>query len=212
MQAIEREIISNNWITLLLLFALLLLAYTKALQPSKFYRYMFSFFLTGFIEKRMEEKPSIFSPLSVLQLLFSAICLSLFLFLMTNPINESLSFVSFLIFSLLFFTYFLLRGIIDFSLAKLYGVFNNFRYFLFSKYNYVYTLSLLLFPFIIVYVYGFKNRIFLASAFVILFLIRFFLVFSNNKKMILNYFFYFILYLCALEIAPLLIIYKVAYK
>jgi hypothetical protein len=34
------------------------------------------------------------------------------------------------------------------------------------------------------------------------------LLFVNNKNLILNKLFYFILYICALEIAPLLFIYK----
>jgi hypothetical protein len=44
--------------------------------------------------------------------------------------------------------------------------------------------------------------------FVILLVLRYSLVLVNNKKLITNNLFYFMLYLCALEIAPLAIILK----
>ena len=56
----------------------------------------------------------------------------------------------------------------------------------------------------------FDDLIFKITIFVFLFLliIRYSLLLINNKKLIFNNLFYFILYLCALEIVPLVIILK----
>ena len=49
----------------------------------------------------------------------------------------------------------------------------------------------------------------LFSIFVILFIFRAFLIIKKKKKIVIRKLFYFILYFCTLEIAPLLIVYKI---
>lgn len=209
MQAIPRELTQNNWITMLFLLGFILLFFMKLYKPSRLLGYSISFFTRGFIEKRAEEKPAIFSTFHVLIYSFCVLTLSLFIHTLipeTQTINIFTSYVYLIIYTL---TYMIIRSLLDYSLSKLLNLSDYIRYFIFTKMGYLYTLSIWLFPILIIYNYGYKNNYFLWGSFLILLAIRFVLVFYNNKKLIIKHLFYFILYLCALEIAPLFIILKI---
>lgn len=81
------------------------------------------------------------------------------------------------------------------------------------KFSYLKIASFALLPILLLQNYAFqenKESIVLGTAFVfvsVLFL-RVILIVTKNNKLIIERLFYFILYLCTLEIAPLLIIYK----
>ena len=53
MQAIERIITDNNWITLVIVFAIILLALMKLLAPNKLFGYTLAFFTPGFFKKKV---------------------------------------------------------------------------------------------------------------------------------------------------------------
>ena len=105
-----------------------------------------------------------------------------------------------------------MRYITGLFLAHIFDLKNGHNKFVFEKVNYFNNLILWLLPFLILYVFttDFKAIFFLItfSLFVLLILIRYALILSNNKKLVFSYIFYFILYICALEIAPLIIIFK----
>ncbi|WP_374107980.1 DUF4271 domain-containing protein [Tenacibaculum aquimarinum] len=209
MQAIPRELTQNNWITMLFLVGFILLFFMKLYKPSRFLGYSISFFTRGFIEKRAEEKPAIFSTFHVLIFSFCALTLSLFVYTLIPDNQTKNNLISYVYVILFTFIYLIIRRLIDYSFSKLFDLSNYLRYFIFTKVGYLYTLSIWLFPILIAYNYGYKNNYFLWGSFLILIAIRFGLVFYNNKKLIIKHLFYFILYLCALEIAPLFIILKI---
>ena len=83
---------------------------------------------------------------------------------------------------------------------------------MFEKINYLNTVILWILPFLIFsnYTENYKELFLNITAVLVLafLVLRYLLLILNNKKLILSGFFYFILYLCALEIAPLIIFLK----
>ncbi|AZJ33206.1 protein of unknown function [Tenacibaculum mesophilum] len=208
MKAIERVIYNDNWVTLVIILAIVLLAMMKLLKPTKLYGYTIAFVTPGFFHKRMEEGVSFFTPFKLLLFSFSIIVISLFLFFTLVSEIYSHSFLAFLGLFLFVSVYFSVRFFLDYALANILGLSKTVNYFLYTKSGYLYVLSIWLFPIIILYQYTFTNKLFLIYSFCILLVFRVFLILTNNKKLVISKLFYFILYFCTLEIAPLLILYK----
>jgi len=99
--------------------------------------------------------------------------------------------------------------VLDTTLCNMLQIQNELSYLVAAKRGYFYSSALLLFPFLIVVMYSFLSTYWLLGFFVLLFILSIVLTFVNNKNLIVSKLFYFILYLCALKIAPLLIIYKI---
>jgi hypothetical protein len=206
MQAVDRVVISNNWVTLVFVVALVLLFVLKTTHQSKLIELSKAFFVKGFIEKKIEEKEVSFSLFNCLLFIFSAIVFSLLILVVIGFVFD------FEVFNRVLFgvvLYLLFFNILDFLLGKLFNIRNEIAHFVIAKKTYVFNTAIWLFPFLIVAIYGFDNLYFISSVFLFLFGMSVALMVFNNKNLILNKLFYFILYLCALEIAPLLIIYKI---
>ncbi|MGB1042491.1 MAG: DUF4271 domain-containing protein [Tenacibaculum sp.] len=208
LQAIERIISHENWITLVIVFAVILVAIMKLIKPNKLLGYSLAFLTPGFFQKKIQNNTPFYTPFHLLLFTFCTITISLFLFLVIFSENYERNFLAYLTTLALTSIYFLTRHFLDFSLAKILGLYNIIKYFTHSKSGYLYTLSLWLFPFIILYQYSYKNKLFLFSIFIILLLFRLFLILRNNKRLVISKLFYFILYFCTLEIAPLLVLFK----
>lgn len=211
MQAIERIDISNNWLTLTYLFMLLLLLLLKTISNNKLFGYTRAFLLKGFIAKKAEERTSFFTGFNLVMFLFSILVFGLFFMYLIAYLNPSFQFnftqfLSIVLYTTLYFTLFLM---LDFVLSRMFNLQEIVAQFIAAKIGYLYNAALLLFPFLVIETYSFFSVYLLFGVFIALFLLSFVLIFTNNKNLIINKLFYFILYLCALEIAPLLIIYKI---
>lgn len=209
LQAIERLISNNNWITLVIIFAVILLAIMKSLKPNKLLGYALAPFTPGFFKKKIEKNASFYTSFSLTLFFFSAIVISLFLFLIIISTTSNHKFLSYLVVLIFTVFYFAFKYFLDFLLANIMGINTIAKYFIHIKSGYLNSLALWLFPALILYLFSFNNRAFLLTVFGILFIFRAFLIIKNNKKIVIRKFFYFILYFCTLEIAPLLIVYKI---
>ena len=211
MQAIERIEFSNNWLTLVYLFGLLLLVVLKMLNHQKLFEHSRAFFLKGFIEKKVEERTSFFTIFNLVLYVFSILVYALFFtYLITFFFPEVEQNIQFYLRTLtLVFSFFSAFIILDFTICHLFEIKTELALFIAAKRRYSYNIALLLFPFLIVTTYSFFNIYVLFTVFIVLFTLSIVLTIINNKNLIINKLFYFILYLCALEIAPLLIIYKI---
>ena len=207
MPAIERIITNNDWITLVIVFAVVLLAIMKLLKPTKLFGYTVAFVTSGFFKKKIENNASSRTPFQLLLSFFLVIVISLFIFLILYPINNG--FFDYLLLFSFVTIYFVTKVVIDNILINILGISTVAKYFLITKYGYLKNLVLWLFPAIVLYQYAFLNKLFLLTFFGILFIFRAFLIVRNNKKIVISKLFYFILYFCTLEIAPLLIVYKI---
>ncbi|MCT4700018.1 DUF4271 domain-containing protein [Tenacibaculum haliotis] len=209
LQAIERVITDNNWITLVIIFAVVLLATLKLLKPNRLLGYLFAFLTSGFFKKKVEDNTSFYEPFNLLFFLFSSIIISLFLFLVVNFTPYEHNFINYLIVFSVVILYLSIKHFINVTITNTLGLSTILKYFLVVKSGYLKSLSLWLFPAIIVHQYTFNSNTFLLTIFGILFVFRAFLILKNNKRIVMRKLFYFILYFCTLEIAPLLIAYKI---
>lgn len=208
MEAIERIIGYDYWITILFVLCIIILSVLKLLKPNKLYGFAIAFFTPGFFYKQTEENNSFFTSFQLLLFSFMCLVISLFLFEITPEQLIEKSFSNFSIILGLITLYLLIRFSFDTFLVSVLGLKNILTYFLFSKLGYLKTLSIWLLPILILNQYAIKNSFFLIVLFFLLLIFRFFLLIYNNKRLVVNKLFYFILYLCALEIAPLLILFK----
>ena len=109
--------------------------------------------------------------------------------------------------SLLFLRYFLGK-----LLAILFDLEKEHENITYLKMSYLSNFCLLIFPLLILALYLFYDSsiaaIIVAAIAVFILLLYYILIVKNNQKVILKNLFYFILYLCALEVAPLIFLYK----
>jgi hypothetical protein len=210
MQALDRIDFSNNWLTLVFVFALILLVVLKTINQQKLFGYSSAFFIKGFIAKKTEERESQLQIFNIVLLCFSAIIYAVFFSLViTLFLTETVSFSIFITVLGFVSVYLVLFLVLDLGLAKLFEVENETSYLFSTKIAYLYNTALILFPVLIITSYSDLGAVVLFWVFISMFLLSLLLLFVNNKNLILNKLLYFILYLCALEIAPLLIIYKI---
>lgn len=210
MQAIGRVAISNNWLTIIFIIALVLLVGLKLLNQQKLFGYVRAFFQKGFIEKKAEERVSFFNNFNIILYLFSILMHAAFFALTAQELlGIEIDFYVYLKVLSFIAAYTILFMVLDGIFGSLFEIQNELVYFTAAKSGYFYNTALMLFPFLIITVYSFLSIHLLLVVFIVLFTLSIVLTVINNKKLIINKLFYFILYLCALEIAPLLIIYKI---
>ncbi|MFD2099836.1 DUF4271 domain-containing protein [Flagellimonas iocasae] len=212
MNPIEKTVYSLDWMTLVLFISLLIFALGKYLYHSKF----LNFIILPFNDKYVllhNKKGQLFNWFHILLTIFQAINLSFFLFLSLKafdalPHNKELN------------VFFMILGfLVLFQIGKLVLQFVNGFVFntqdlvselVFSKISYLNHGSIILFLSNVVLVYILIDSKIVVYATIILILlingIGVIKLLKNYQKAMFPYFVYFILYLCALEIAPLVII------
>lgn len=209
MQAIELNSEKENWIIFILLFSFILLAFLKLLKPKNLVGYCIAFFNPGFFKQKESEFISVFSPFKLTLFLFSTIILSLIIYsLFVNHLSNNIGFYFFLKIFTVVFCFLVIKYFTDVFLASVLDIKEEVNYFLQLKYSYLSTICLLIYPVVVVNEFAITTNYFLITILTILILFRFLLILFNNKRLILGKLFYFILYFCTLEIAPLLILYK----
>ncbi|WP_412766827.1 DUF4271 domain-containing protein [Tenacibaculum vairaonense] len=209
LQAIELNNIDDSWFTLVIIFTIILLAILKLIKPSHLFGHTVAFFTPGFFQKKAEEEISIFNPFSFTLFLYSSIiiALSIFGFTCKKGLMDN-NFTSFSVLLICVFIYLLSKFIIEMFIVNALAIKERVNYFLHLKYGYLFTVCLLILPVLIVYKYAINSNLFLFTFLVILLIFRATLIIFNNKNIVISKLFYFILYFCTLEIAPLLLLYK----
>ena len=210
MQALEKVAIHTIWIPMVLVLLLAIIAVLKIIDVEKLKGYALAIFNKGFLEDEVEEDTSFFSSFYSLLLLFSSIVLALVISLFVSEIRQHsfVTFSSFLYVLGIVFGYFLIKSLLEVFLTKIFLIEKQVRYYLISKFGYLYSISFFLLVFFILFQFGPLNFSSLIRIISVLFFISFILHLVNNKKLIFSELFYFILYLCAFEIGPLLILFK----
>ncbi|WP_353888577.1 DUF4271 domain-containing protein [Polaribacter aquimarinus] len=213
LQALERTYSNNYWITIIFMILLLVIFVLKLTNPEKLKGYAFSLLSKSFIEDEVEEDTSYFNSFQIFISLFSGLVLSMVLynFLIFYSKQFTNSFFSFCIIFLSVFFYFMIKWGIEYLLSIVFKIKKRVRFFLVSKFSYLYSICFFLFLGVVLVQYSQLSTRFLLFFSILLFFTRFLLHFFNNKKLIFSKLFYFILYLCAFEIAPLLILFKLMF-
>lgn len=215
MQYLDRIYTSQDWITLLLLCCIIITTAVKIAYPLRFQEFLKLplsnkyFFVYG-------KNDPIYHLFNVLLFIPQAICVALLLYKVIawqNPtmlLNTPFLFVK------------ILGGVIGFVLAKIilektigiiFNIENIIHQYVHQKLSYRNLMSVLflIMLFIVAYVNPINKDITLVFCLitVVINTIALFYSYKTNGKLIITNFFYFILYLCALEISPYIILYMV---
>jgi hypothetical protein len=213
MEALQRSVLSNNWITLIFVFSILLLFFLKLFTTTKLKGYVTSLFNKGFVEIEAEENYWALSFFHVGFSLFTFLMLSVTTFFLTSQFNNSSALLleDYLVSTSYLFSYVVLRFIVVFALFSVFQFKSKLSFFMTSKRGYLYSISIGLLFLNVFYFYTFQYQDLLFTGFVALFSLRFSLILINNKNLIIKELFYFILYLCAFELAPLFVLFRLIF-
>ncbi len=214
-EGLERSLFSKDWITLIILVVLILITFSKYYYNERFTKLFSLLYSEKYYTDFLKTKPFLFSLFHFFLFLVLLLNLSLlvyFSFETFKPDKYTIEFSFFIQIVLVVFLYFLARYIIGYLLGIIFDVFEHQRHFTFLKISNLSLISILYFPLLILISYStIALRKFLISFSLIMVLVLLFsryYVMLKNERLNFNKFFYLILYLCALEIAPFIVIYK----
>jgi len=212
-QALEKIVINTNWISIILVFLFAIIAVLKIIDGDKLKGYVFALFNKGFIEDEVEENTSFFSSFYSLLFIFSSVVLALVTSLLVAETDKNTSFSvsSFFLILGIIWSYFTIKSLLEIGVIRLFFIKKEVRFYVVSKFGYLYSISFFLIIFLVLFRFGPLNFSFFIAATLGLFFLKFVFQVVNNKNLVFGKLFYFILYLCAFEIAPLLIMFKLVF-
>jgi len=209
-----RDIYSNELFTILLLLGMIVIAIAKLTAPKRFEDFLLVIGNSKYLKIYTREQ-KFFDKFDAL--LFSNLILgiAIFSFIIYRNIYNIKGIDVNIIFKLIIGvgSFILIKVLIERLIASIFEIDNIIDQYLFQKISYKNYLGLLLLPINAILLYSFNNSLTLIYIFIGLLLIvniiGLITSFKTHQSLIKHNLFYFILYLCALEIAPYLILYKV---
>lgn len=208
--------IKSDWIMIVFIIIFSLLAIVKWLYKERLFNLVVIYFSKDYFLKYGKESQLIFNwfniALFLIQLIVISFLILAYCVFYKPDIVEENSLQLFLKTTFLVSLYFSGRYIVGKILAIIFEINKPHEHITFAKISYLYSSVLLILPFIlsIFYIKMYNLLVFhvTIAIFTILLIVRYVVIFKNNKNFIFSRLFYFILYLCALEIAPILLILK----
>ncbi len=204
-----------DWMTLLVFACFVLMAAAKLLNSPRFNEFIFLIVSNKYFLVQGKNS-EIFKPFNVLLLLVQILSVSLFLFLFFAHFFESVTLQDTLVFIQIsgFYTIFIgLKFYLEKLIANLFSIDTHINQYLYHKLTYrnLIAILLLLINMLFMYAVNAGTNAFIAVLVIVLLLnlISLFYSYKTYEKLISNHLFYFILYLCALEISPYFVIYKI---
>ena len=209
-----REIISNEWFVILIVVNLIILAFTKFSFTKRFHDYLWVLWNSKYLKVYAREQKFIdqFDGLLFLNL---SISLSIFIFICYGVFVETQAFALNTFFKIWLCVNVLLiiKAFLERLIGQLFEINILLDSYLFQKIAFKNYVGLLLIPLNILLLFAFEPSPFLLYFIFTLASLTLFTGFISSfkahQKTIINNLFYFILYLCALEIAPYAILYKI---
>jgi len=212
-----REILSNEWFTILLIVSIGLVAAAKLAFTLRFNEFLTLIGNSKYlkIHSRDQKFIDLFDGLMFINLIISIVVF--IMIVMRNQTNEftvTLDLVSKLGIGL--GTLFLIKILVERLIGSLFEIDELIDSYLFQKISYRNYLGLILIPCNILLLYTFtpsKSIVYVIIAILgLVNIVGIITSIKNHQKLLINNFFYFILYLCALEISPYVILYKLIIK
>jgi hypothetical protein len=213
---IERAFDSKDVFTVIFVCILILILFVKLTFPRMFPALLKSLFSKVYFLDYFNEFKKSFHGFKWLLLVMQNVVFTLFFYqvyiLSGNPLTVSIGYFLFYIF--IGITLFLaIQYMLSLSVACVFDFVDVFKSVQMIKFAYLNLIAFAVLPLLLVVDYGNIRdaeclKSFLILYFEILCLISFVFLLVKNNKVIVKNLFYFILYLCTLEIAPLLFIYK----
>lgn len=215
MEVLKRIHVNNDWITLIILGIIFLVVLTNFIDQKRL-RHLFALPYNKFY--RLEYTTQIWDFFNVILFIISSLTMSLYVFLsLVKLYPEYIAYTSnpFIKVTSIIIIYWVFRYGLGLFLAYLFEIKKQHHQAVFIKTSYYNSSSLYLLIFLVFSLYFFDFNIkfifFTGVFFFFFFIIRYvnFLLFF--KREISSHLFYFILYLCTLEIAPVLIAIKLVF-
>ncbi len=212
-----RDIIYNEWFTVLIVGGLIAITASKQLFPARFNDFIEVLGNSKYLKIYSRDQKFIdgFDSLLFFNLIIS---LSIFGFLAYSTFVQSLTFDIYVFGKIIFgvAALVLIKVLFERLIGSLFDIDKLIDQYLFQKTSYLNFSGLILLPINVLLLYAVTpTKVILSILIGVLILVNFFgllTTFKNHRKLILNNLFYFILYLCALEIGPYLILYQIFSK
>ncbi len=212
MEPVQRVINNIDWITVIIFSSVLCIVIAKNLFYNRFLNFMILPFNNKYIFM-YNKKDKLINWFNIFFTIFQLLNFSLFIYLSSNILSNSENDHYPMVFLIILgFLFLFLFGKIFLQIGSGF-VFNNNKIiseFIFKKLSYLNFSSIIMLAanIILTYVLNDSKIVVFISIFLIVVVnvIGWITIIKNYQKIISSYFFYFILYLCALEIAPFVII------
>lgn len=209
-------LIKSDWVTVVFIIIFFLLGFAKYLYKERLAELLSSFFSKRYFLNFGKEGQLIFGNFNKILFIVQILSFSLFIFLFVQfylPNSAELnSFLFYLKIVISLSLFFLIRYFVGVFLGVLFKLNKMQTQLAFSKMVYLFTISILILPFLLLTFYMKTSNLILFQlsevTLAILLIVRYVFVLNNNKRVLFRGLFYLILYLCALEIAPLLLVLK----
>ncbi|WP_366520010.1 DUF4271 domain-containing protein [uncultured Aquimarina sp.] len=214
MEVITREIISTDWITIVILMCFVLLATAKLMNSARFSEFVMLFNTNKYVvlNQKGNKLSTFFNGVLVL---VQALSVSLFIYLCLDVLqwqSDTVDVILYLKIASLYLFVLICKILVEKIISAIFSIEILIEDYLFYKLSYRNFLGVILLPLNLLFIYTTKPSkivlIILIASLLILNLIILFSVYKKNENIILNHSLYFILYLCALEIAPYFMLYK----
>ena len=210
MRYTNRIIESVDWVTLIMVGCIVVIAILKVIYPKRFEDFIrLPVSNSYFLAKGKSEE--LRHPFSILLFLIQLISISLFAYLFFLEKGKATVLLFFQILSAVFI-FIIVKTSIEKMIGTIFSIKNVIDQYIYEKLTYRNFISLLLIIANLIFYFSVKpdlNTLLIFTG--ILFLINILFLFysyKNYRSLIFSNFFYFLLYLCALEISPYLILYK----
>lgn len=205
---------TNDFFIILIVVSLVFVAIAKLLFEKRFNHFASILINSSYLKVYSKDQKFIdlFDGLLFLNLLFSA---SIFGFICYNTLFESIEMSVALIFKFMFSigVFILIKVLLERLIGSLFSIDNLMDKYLFQKTSYKNYLGLALIPINVLLLFSMTpNKAIVLTVIILLTVINtigLLTSYKSNLNLIKRDFFYFILYLCALEIGPYIILYKV---
>ena len=214
-EGIERATLTSDWITLFFLMVLILIAILQFNFTERFSKLFSLVYSEKYYTDFIKTRPLIFNWFHVLFFFIIIFNISLWVYFTLNafqPEKVGDHLYDYLQIVTLIVSYVIIRYFTGVVLAFIFELEDGQRYFTFLKISNLALISILIFPLLILtgYSVGIFHKFlitFTVAVSVGITLFRYF-VMIKNEKLNFNNLFYLFLYLCALELAPFIVIYK----
>ena len=214
-EGIEKISVTSDWITLIFIAVLIMIAILQFNFTERFSKLFSLVYSEKYYTDYIKTRPLIFNWFHVIFFFIIIFNISLSLYFTLNAFSTSgMTGQFYFYFQILIMTlgYFSLRYFVGYLLGNIFELEEGQNYFTFLKMSNLALISVLIFPLLILtnYSVGFFHKFLItfgiiASLAIALF--RYF-VLIKNEKLSFNNLFYLFLYLCALELSPFIVLYK----
>ena len=214
MQYMERYIESIDWITISLVGCFLIFTFVKYLYPRRFDEFVMLPFNNKYFYVQ-GKNDALKHPFNLLLFVSQVLSVSLLFFFLLNHNNREISQANpwlFVRICAAYSLFILMKLLIEKIIASIFSIEAIANNYLYQKLSYRNLLGMFVFIGNLLLFYSVEpSRMFIFAFLGFLLILNCFTLFNSYKSLgnaILNNFFYFIVYLCAFEIAPYLILFK----